>query len=165
MMRRTVLTVCLLLALACTTPLWAATVTQRNSATDDTWHSTATTLASNAQVQSGNITLTNVGDLSAYCTISVPMSAAPAANSSVVVWFQVSTNASTFPDGGASVVPARNPDMVFPLRNATGTQVVTIRVERIPLGLFQVLIRNDNTGATMNGTWSLKCKTHTLQIQ
>jgi hypothetical protein len=165
MMRLSVLIACLLVGLTLTTPVWAAIITQRNSATQDTWHNGSSTLANNAQVQSASVTLTNVGDLSAYCTLSVPMSAAPAANSAVVVWFQVSTDASTFPDGGASVTPARTPDVVFPLRNASGTQVVTVRVDRIPLGLFQVLIRNDNTGVTMNTTWSLKCKTHTLQVQ
>jgi hypothetical protein len=157
---------CLLLGLTLPTPLWAATVTQRQSATQDTWHNGTATLANNAQVQSGNVTLTNVGDLSAYCTLTVPtLTGAPSANTAVVVWFQVSTDASTFPDGGASVTPAQTPDMVFPLRTVATAQVVTVRVDRIPLGLFRVLIRNDNTGVTMNTTWSLKCKTYTLQIQ
>jgi hypothetical protein len=157
----------LLVGLGWTPPLWAAIVTQRQSTLQDTWHNGTATLANNTSVVSANVTLTNVGDLSAYCTLTVPtFSGTPAANSAVLVWFQVSTDTTTFPDGSATITPARMPDMTFPLRTADANQqVVLARVDRMPLGVFRVLVRNDNTGVTMNTTWSLKCKTHTLQIQ
>jgi len=161
-MKRVFLFLVLLSLLA--SPLWAATVTQtQQSGTQDTWHNGASTLASNSLVLSNAVTLTNPGHLYAWCTLTVPMSAAPAANSAVLAWFRVSTDGgTTYPDSAAQ--PASSPDMTFPLLAVSGTQVVTFRVDRMPVGFFKVYIKNDNTGATINTTWSLKCRTHTLTI-
>jgi len=83
---------------------------------------------------------------------------------SVNAWFLVSTDGdTTYPDGDASTTPAWPPDMIFPLRAVSTAQVVPFLVRQMPLGSFKVLIRNDGTGATMNTTWSLKCRTYTLQ--
>lgn len=130
--------------------------------TETTWHSGTATLASNAQVLSGTITSTNY--LHGYCTLALPGTAGtPAANTAIVVWFRVSTDGTTFPDGDASTTPAEPQHMTFPLRAVTGPQVVSAYVSRMPPGVFKVLIRNDGTGATLNTTWSLKCKPHTPQ--
>jgi len=151
----------------CAAPLWAATVTEvQQSGTQDTWHNGAATLASNAQVLSAAVTLTNPGHRHAWCTLNIPStSVAVAANTAVLVWFRVSTDGgTTYPDGDASTTPASPPDMTFPLRAVSTAQVVATYVETMPLGSFKVLIRNDSTGATINTTWSLKCRTHTEQI-
>jgi hypothetical protein len=160
-----------LLLLVCGLPCvgWAAsTVTQVQSGTEDTWYTTATALASNAQVISASaIALTNPGHTGAYCTLAFPTapSGTVAANTSITAWFSVSTDGgATYPDGDASIMPARPPDIIFPLRNVNTAQKVAVRIERMPVGFWKIIIRNDGTGVTINGTWTLKCRTHTLQF-
>lgn len=149
-----------------TASAYAAIVTEIQSGTEDTWHSGSATLASNAQVLSNAVTLTNPGHLKAWCTLTIPStSTTVTAGTAVVVWFRVSTDGSTYPDGDASTTPAELPHMTFPLRAVSTAQKVLFRVKEMPVGLFKVLIRNDGTGATLNTTWSLKCKTDTLQVQ
>lgn len=144
-----------------------ATITKVPSTTEDTWHSGGASLASNANVLSNAVVLTNPGYLGAWCILNVPtFSTTVTAGTAVTVWFSVSTDGgTTYPDGGSGVTPAGPPDMYFPLRAVSTQQVVGYEVKegRVPTGAFKVLIRNEGTGATMNTTWTLKCKTNTLQ--
>jgi hypothetical protein len=148
--------------------LQAATVTQIQSGTLDTWFTGSATLASNSQALSAAaITVTNPTFLSADCTLFIPApSGTVTANTAVVVWLLVSTDAgATYPDGDATgITPARAPDMTFGLRAVSTAQIVHARLDQLPPGTFKVLIRNDGTGVTLNATWTLKCKTRTLQV-
>jgi hypothetical protein len=147
--------------------LQAATVTQLQSGTLDTWFNGTSTLLNNAQVVSAAaITVTNPTYLSADCTLAIPApSATVTANKAIVVWLLVSTDGgTTYPDGDASTIPARAPDMTFGLRAVATPQVVHARLDQMPPGFFKVLILNDGTGVTLNTTWTLKCRTRTLQI-
>lgn len=157
----------LIITLLLLSSAYGATVTEIQSSTEDTWHNGSSTLASNAQVLSAAVTLTNPGHLRAWCTLSIPStSVSVTANTAVVAWFRVSTDGgSTYPDGDASTTPTELPHMSFPLRAVSTAQKVLFRVKEMPVGFFKVLIRNDGTGATLNTTWTLKCKTDTLQVQ
>ena len=144
--------------------LWAGPITTLQSTIQDTWHSGAS-LINNASVLSSAVTLTNPGYREAWCTLDIPTtSVAVTAGTAVTVWFRVSTDGgTTYPDGDASTLPADLPSMTFPLRAVATRQVVPAFVPRMPTGTFKVLILNNGTGATLNATWTLKCKTQTPQ--
>jgi hypothetical protein len=164
--KRSVLPLLLLGILLLPRGVQAATVTQLQSGTLDTWFTGSATLASNAQALSAAVTVTNPTYLSADCTLAIPStSVAVTANTAVVAWLLVSTDGgATYPDGDASTTPARAPDMTFGLRPVATAQIVHTRLDQMAPGFFKVLIRNDGTGATLNTTWTLKCKTRTLQV-
>ena len=157
--------VLLLLSLCIVLPSWAGPVTRVQSATQDVWMNGTSTLANNSNV----ITATSVGRtqpgyLGTICTLDLPTTSVAALDgSAVTAWMLPSTDGgTTYEDGGVGVTPARQPDMIFPLRAVATRQIVDFWVERVPAGLFKFLVRNDGTGATINSTWQIRCKDHTL---
>lgn len=147
----------------------AATITYLQSGTQDTWLTSSSNIANNGLVLSSAVSLTNPGHLYGYCTLNAASwSGTVAVGSAVSAWLLVSTDGgTTYPDGDGSTTPARPPDIVFPLRNVSTAQIVDARVDRMPLGSFKILAKNDGTGVTINGAttaWTVKCKTHTLQV-
>lgn len=156
----------LLLWLFLAAPLQAATVTLLQG-TETTWLTSASTLANNGQVY-GASAITGVnGYLGGWCTLNITTASAATAGSAIVAWFRVSTDGgTTYPDGDSgSTLPAEAPNMIFPLRAASGTQVVTFQIDngKMPVGTFKLLMANQS-GVTLNANWSIKCKPHTLQV-
>lgn len=69
-------------------------------------------------------------------------------------WFVLASDGSTYEDGSGSVFPARNADLVVPLRAVSGSQRVTIKRVTFPQGLFKTIFKN-NSGQTTTNTDSL----------
>lgn len=59
----------------------------------------------------------------------------------IYIWLLENTTGSTYEDGSASVSPARNPDLIIPLRAVNGSQVVQGACNIKP-GTSMVLIGN-----------------------
>jgi hypothetical protein len=55
---------------------------------------------------------------------------------------------TNYEDGSSTVTPARNPDLVFPLRAVTTAQRIVV-IGDLPPGSFVALLRNDGTGQAM----------------
>lgn len=79
-------------------------------------------------------------------------SGSPTANRSVCVWFIGTVDGTNYEAGGSSVLPARAPDLVFPLIAATPQRVIIQR--RLPPGNFYVLAKNDGSGRSMASSGS-----------
>jgi hypothetical protein len=62
----------------------------------------------------------------------------------VSVWFLRAPDGTNYEDGSSSVTPARNADVVFPLRAVTSAQRITRRV-LVPPGTWTPLLKNDGT--------------------
>jgi hypothetical protein len=90
------------------------------------------------------------GDGYTLCDVElvVTYGSAPAANTSVTLWFLATQDGTNYEDGDASTTPARLPDCVFPLRAVTTAQRIIRRVS-LPWGVFKALARNDGTGQAM----------------
>lgn len=71
----------------------------------------------------------------------------------VAIWFVRAIDGSNYEDG-ASATPARPPDLVIPLRAASGSQKVAMGAVLWPQGTFKVLFQN-NSGQTTTNTDSL----------
>jgi hypothetical protein len=149
----------------------STTITQLRGSTEQTLLSTElNTLANNTLVLGSAITLTDAGYLLADITLVVGFGAAPTVNTSVSVWLLRETDGTNYEDGaagatGVTTLPARAPDVVFPLRAATGAH--TQRVVRqivLPPGTFKALLLNDGTGQAFAGSGNtLKLKASTFQ--
>lgn len=84
------------------------------------------------------------------------------ANTDVQLWFLLAVDGTNYEDGGASVTPARLPDLVIPLRAVSTAQRVARRC-LIPVGSFKVLLRNNGTGVTLaasGNTVKVKLSSH-----
>jgi hypothetical protein len=133
------------------------------------WLTNSTNVASGSSILSATITLTSANYTRADCELNVPAwSTTVTANTAVVVWLIRSVDATpNYEDGAAATDPARTPDIVFPLRGAISTaQRVIIPNIELPRGLFKALVKNDGTGAAMNGAttaWTLTCTPFILQ--
>jgi hypothetical protein len=163
---KSVLLVLLLVLLVWAQSASAVTTTITNvQGTEDTYLSSGSTLANNVLLLSAAVTQTNPGYFSAYCTFtSTGFGGVVTSGSQMSGWFLKSTNAgSTYEDGDASTTPARRPDIEFPLRAVSTAQVVGARVDKMPMGFFKLLMKNDGTGQTLNATWSVKCLPYTPQ--
>jgi len=158
--RRVLALTTLLLSLAF--PVWAADLTILNG-TIQTWHSGASTLASNASVTSAAVTLTNGGYPKATCEFNMPApSGTVAANTNIAVWFRLSPDGTNFEDAASP----RLPDFTFPLAASSGAQRIDVRGIDLPAQAgFQVVIKNNGTGVTINTTWTLKCTPYTQRLQ
>lgn len=144
----------------------AATFTWLKGA-QDTWVSNNTNVTSGARILSAAITITNTNYTKADCELNVPSwSTTVTANTAVVVWILGRSDGTNYEDGDASNDPARPPDIVFPLRNVSTAQRIQIRGIDLPRDLFKALVKNEGTGATMQGAttlWTLKCTPYILQ--
>jgi hypothetical protein len=77
--------------------------------------------------------------------------ASPTANTGIPVWFLQAADGSNYEDGGTGTTPAKLPDVVFPLRAATGLQRIVRRCA-LPWGPMKALAKNDGTGKALNNT-------------
>jgi hypothetical protein len=165
--RRKLLTVCacVLSGLLWASPLWAASTFTWLRGTIDTWITTSTSLTSGSSVLSAAITLTSANYTRADCELNTAAwSTTVAANSAVVVWLIRQADGTNYEDGIAGTDPARTPDIIFPLRAVSTAQRIVIPNIELPRGLFKALLKNDGTGATLQGTpWTLKCTPYILQ--
>lgn len=65
----------------------------------------------------------------------------------IYIWLLERVDGTNYEDGGASVTPARNPDIIIPLRIVSGAQIVQGACQIKP-GYFLALISN-RSGAAM----------------
>lgn len=109
-----------------------------------------------------NIQAGGSGDGYIYCDVelAVTYGTAPTAGTTCEVWFLQTQDGTNYEDGATSgpVVPARGPDVVFPLRNVNTAQRI-IRRCAIPQGTFKAFLRNSGTGQSMSASG------HTLKIR
>lgn len=133
--------------------------------TIDTWITTSTSLSSGSSVLSAAITLTSANYTRADCELNTAAwSTTVAANTAVVVWLVRQADGTNYEDGATGTDPARMPDIIFPLRAVSTAQRIVIPGIELPRGLFKALLKNDGTGATLQGTpWTLKCTPYILQ--
>jgi hypothetical protein len=95
------------------------------------------------------------GSMDGYTLATLELSlAAPAgaltANTAANVWFLSTVDGTNYEDGSASVIPARLPDAVFPVRAVSTAQRI-LRRALLPQGNWYVLIQH-NTGQTWNAS-------------
>jgi len=141
---------------------WAADLTTLNG-TIQTFHSGASTLGNNASVTSASITLTNAGYPKATCEFNMPApSGTVLTPSNIAVWFRLSPDGTNFEDAASP----RLPDFTFPLAASAGAQRIDVKDISLPAQAgFQVVIKNNGTGVTINTTWTLKCTPYTQRLQ
>jgi hypothetical protein len=134
--------------------------------TMDTWITTSTGLTSGSSVLSSALTLSSANYTKADCELSTgAWSGAVTANTAVIVWLIRQVDATNYEDGIAGTDPARSPDIVFPLRPVSTAQRIVIPNIELPRGLFKALLKNDGTGATLQGApWTLRCTPYILQV-
>lgn len=65
-------------------------------------------------------------------------------------WFIIALDGSTYEDGSATVFPARQADVVVPLRAVSGSQTATVKRITWPQGLFKTVFRNQSGQTTTN---------------
>lgn len=154
----------LVLLLVLASPAWAVKFVWFPGALD-TWLSSASTLANGARLLSTTIFVTNTGYTKADCELTVPsFSGAVAANGAVSLWILRTLDNTNYGDGDPSTDSPRLPDVVFPLRAVSTAQRVIMSGIDLPPEPFKALVRND-TGVTMNATWTLKCLNYVQQSQ
>lgn len=159
-----------ILALALLVPAvtWSADQTWHQG-TVQTWVTNSTDVTNNSLILGSAVTVTNTGFMIGDCEIFInSFSGAVTAGTAITVWLLHQVDASNYEDGGASVIPARLPDMTFPLRAVSTAQRVIRSDVRIPAGLFKPLVYNSGTGVSMQGStggvpWTLKCILQTPQ--
>lgn len=88
----------------------------------------------------------------------------PTANTACSIWILQSQDGTNFEDGGASLTPARIPDVVLPLRAVTTEQRIIKRVV-LPQGKLKILLKNDGTGQAMASSGNtVKIRPTTYQV-
>ena len=108
-------------------------------------------LANNSNVLSSAITLTagdvgyRFGEWELYIASSA---AAMTGNTAFVGWIIEALDGTNDEDGGTSVTPARNPDLIFSVRPVATAQRLKW-ISDLPTGSFKVLLRNDGTNQTI----------------
>jgi hypothetical protein len=124
--------------------LWAVG-TQRNVLTTE-----LNSLANNALVLGSAIDIStgasDLGKLYADIELLVTFSAAPTANTSILVWILRTLDGTNYEDGSTSVQPLRLFDASFPLRATTAAQRITKRIQLPPGNNFKFLLKNDASG-------------------
>ena len=114
-------------------------------------------------VKSSAVTLTTESYVIAEAELRVQFGGTPTANTSISVWFLREIDGTNFEDGSASITPARNPDVVIPVRATSNAQRI-IKSCVLPPGSFIPLIRNDGTGQSLAASGNtLKVRPVTLQ--
>lgn len=137
---------------------------------ETTWtaRNTATNLLStelNSLANNGSAISTsefdNSSNLDLFCDLefnlaSVDLSAQT--NPAIYVWFI--NNLSAQEDGSGSIVPARSPDAIIPLREVNAAQVISIAKLNCPNISFDTVVQN-KTGAALASTGNtLKIETY-----
>jgi hypothetical protein len=156
---------CVLLTLLWAVSVHAAATFTWLRGTIDTWITTSTSLTSGSSVLSAAITIASAGYTRADCELNTAAwSTTIAANTAAVVWLIRQADGTNYEDGASGTDPARTPDIVFPLRPVSTAQRIVIPNIELPRGVFKALLKNDGTGATLQGTpWTLKCTPYILQ--
>jgi hypothetical protein len=142
-----------------------ATTQKWTRGTTDTLLSTElNSLANNNNaVKSSSVTLSTESYVLADVELRVQFGGTPTANTAISVWFLREVDGTNYEDGGASVTPSRNPDVVIPVRATSNAQRI-IKSCVLPGGTFIPLIRNDGTGQSFAASGNtLKIKPVTLQ--
>lgn len=76
----------------------------------------------------------------------------PTVGSGLSIWFLRTLNGTQWEDGSdASVIPARPPDLVLPLRTVSTAQRVC-RTAVLPASNWRALLRNDGTGQALSSS-------------
>lgn len=93
--------------------------------------------------------------------------AAPAgalsAGAAVYLWLILQPDGTNYEDGSAGVIPARNPDVIIPVRPVATAQRIAIREVTMPVGNFKTVLAHNtgqNWGASGN---TLKLLPYTRQ--
>lgn len=114
-------------------------------------------------IKSSSVTLTTESYVLAEVELRVQFGGTPTANTAVSVWFLREVDGTNFEDGSVSITPARNPDVVIPVRATSNVQRI-IKSCILPAGSFIPLIRNDGTGQSFAASGNtLKVRPLTLQ--
>ena len=72
------------------------------------------------------------------------------AGTNAQIWFLSQIDGSNFEDGGAAVIPARQPDLIIPVRAVSGAQRIEV-IGTLPPGTWYVLL-SQTTGQTWAST-------------
>ena len=81
----------------------------------------------------------------------VAFATAPTIPSAITLWVLAAPDGTNYEDGDATTTPARQPDLVFPMRAVVTGQRISIRAA-LPWGLIKPLIKNDATGQALAAT-------------
>jgi hypothetical protein len=115
--------------------------------------STGATLTSTSRAIGSAVTYSETNPRRCLVEYQGSTSGSPTAGTGLAIWFvRAQLDGSGDEDGGSSVTPARAPDVVLPLRNASGAQVVSEEAW-LPAGSIKVLVLNDGTGQTLQTGW------------
>lgn len=73
-------------------------------------------------------------------------------NTAAHVWFLGSVDGTNYEDGSASVIPARRPDLILPVRAVSTAQRIAVVAPLFPANCFVVVSQNTGQawGATLN---------------
>lgn len=87
------------------------------------------------------------------------------AGSAILVWFLGTVdNGTSYEDGDASTEPAREADVVFPVRAVSTAQRIHRR-PRVPVGTQYILVKNAGTGQALAATLNtLKLLLSTVEL-
>jgi hypothetical protein len=142
-----------------------ATTQKWTRGTTDTLLSTElNSLANNTNaIKSSSVTLSTESYVLADVELRVQFGGTPTANTAISVWFLREIDGTNYEDGSGSITPARNPDVVIPVRATSNAQRI-IKSCVLPSGTFIPLVRNDGTGQAFSSSGNtLKVKPITLQ--
>lgn len=81
----------------------------------------------------------------------VTFAIAPTVPSAITLWVLAAPDGINYEDGDSTTTPARQPDLVFPVRAVTTAQRISIRAA-LPWGLIKPLMKNDATGQALAAT-------------
>jgi hypothetical protein len=131
---------------------------------DSAMTSELNSLANNSNaVKASAFALTTSGYVLGEAELVVTFGSTPTANTSVSVWFLREIDGTNYEDGSGSIIPARNPDVVLPIRATTSAQRI-IKQCVLPPGDFKPLVRNEGTGQAFAASGNtLKIRPITLQ--
>jgi len=79
------------------------------------------------------------------------------------MWVCPQVDGTNYADCATSADPPWLPAVTFPLANVSTAQRIIRWNILLPPGLFKVLLKNDNTGVTLQGAtsaWTLKCNSY-----
>lgn len=141
-----------------------ATISQLSGTIQTVLDTALNSMANNALVLSGEITLTSLNYLEAEIELYIAgMGGTPTANTAFVLWILRALDGTNYEDGGTSVTPARLPDAFFTVRAVSTAQRLRARV-KLPPGAMKFLLKNDGTGQALASSGNtLKVKPLTVQ--
>ena len=85
------------------------------------------------------------------------------AGSGAYVWFINEVDGTDYEDGGTSVIPARKPDLIFPLRAVSTVQRIDV-VAPLPLNMWYCLMAQNSGQNFASITNTLKVLPFTNQV-